>query len=570
MLPESKNRSYSSADTSRRAHFNLTRIDLCISLALAAITIVWLWPFRTTLAFLDRDEGIILQGATRILRGELPYRDFFSFYTPGSYYWNALCLKIFNDSIMVSRTVLVAYGVIFSVLTFVLARYMGSSRRASAFISGLLLICALPARFVVIHSWDTTMAAFLALFCAVLFLRRPNHWLAMLTGLFTALAILFNQARGMGFLLGLALAFPLLWRNLKRREMRAAHFITMATTIVLPLVMTVAFFALHGAFRAMVDCLLWPLHHYSAANHLPYGYITMSTASWNELFSHAPWQERAMHYFILSPIVLICALPVFTVLVALWCVLSRRDDLDRERVSVAILCGAVIFGSLLSTLVARPDFLHITFVAPLFFFLLPWIFADWAAPFRSLRKLEPLVVVYMIIAFAAYGLTLVWPQRNSGVLLETRRGTVRTSSPDAAVSFIQENFPPGSKLLVHPYLPLYSFLTRTSSPLYYDYLQAGMHTRKQFQEAATQLAQLRPESVLFEPDFIQRIPPSWPNTPVSDMIWDPVTDYIIQNYRVCRILGPGSEVPFLFMVRKDLDCSTVLANSSRMARASAR
>jgi 4-amino-4-deoxy-L-arabinose transferase-like glycosyltransferase len=570
MLPAPENSRYFSVKASRRIFFQLTKVDLYVALALAASTIIWLWPFRTTLAFLDRDEGIILQGATRILHGELPYRDFFSFYTPGSYFWNALFFKIFNDSIMVSRSVLVAYGMIFSVLTFILARYMGSSRRTAAFISGLLLICALPARFVVIHSWDTTMAAFLALSCAVWFLRRPNHWLAMLTGWFTAMAILFNQARGLGFLLGLALAFPLLWWKLKRREMRAVHFITMATTIVLPLLITVVFFALCGSFRPMVDCLLWPLHNYSAANHLPYGYITMSTASWNQLFFRAAWHERAMHYFILSPIILICALPIFIVLVAFWCVLSRRDDLDHEHVSVAILCGAVVFGSILSTLVARPDFLHITFVAPLFFFLLPWVFAVWAAPFRSLRKLEPLVVVYIVIAFAAYGLTLVWPQRNSGVLLETRRGAVRTSSADAAVSFIQENFPPGSKLLVHPYLPLYSFLTRTSSPLYYDYLQAGMHTRKQFHDAATQLAQLRPESVLFEPGFIQRIPPSWPNTPVSDMIQDPVADYIIQNYRVCRVLGPDSEVPFLFMVRKNLDCETVLANASRMTRASAR
>jgi len=559
-----------SADTGRQAVCTLNRIDICIALALAVIAVAWLWPFRTTLAFLDRDEGIILQGATRILHGELPYRDFFSFYTPGSYFWNALCLKVFNDSIMVPRTVLVAYGMIFSVLTFILARYMGSSRKAAAFISGLLLICALPARFVVIHSWDTTMAAFIALFCAVHFLRRPNHWLASLTGCFTSLAILFNQARGLGFLLGLVIGFPLLWWKLKRRDMRAAHFITMTTATVLPLLVTAVFFALHGSFRAMVECLLWPLHNYSAANHLPYGYITMSAASWNELFSSAPWQERAAHYFILSPIVLICALPIFTVMVALWCVLARRDDLDREQVSVAILCGAVVLGSILSTLVARPDFLHITFIAPLFFFLLPWIVSAWAAPFHSLRKLEPLVAVYLIIAFAAYGLTLVWPQRNSGVLLETRRGTLRTSSPEAAVSFIQENFPPGSKLLVHPYLPLYSFLTRTSSPLYYDYLQAGMHTRKQFQEAAAQLAQVRPESVLFEPGFIQRIPPSWPNTPVSDIIQDPVTDYIIQNYRVCRVLGPDSEVPFLFMVRKDLDCEATLANSSRLARASAR
>jgi hypothetical protein len=43
---------------------------------------------------MDPDEGIILQGAERILRGQVPYRDFFSFFTPGSYYLLALLFKI--------------------------------------------------------------------------------------------------------------------------------------------------------------------------------------------------------------------------------------------------------------------------------------------------------------------------------------------------------------------------------------------------------------------------------------------------------------------------------------------
>src|SRR5713226_3289970 len=41
---------------------------------------------------MNGDEGIALQGAQRILQGQMLYRDFFSFYTPGSYYWQALLL----------------------------------------------------------------------------------------------------------------------------------------------------------------------------------------------------------------------------------------------------------------------------------------------------------------------------------------------------------------------------------------------------------------------------------------------------------------------------------------------
>jgi 4-amino-4-deoxy-L-arabinose transferase-like glycosyltransferase len=530
--------------------------DVWITAGLALASVLYLWPFRYTLAFLDRDEGIILQGATRVLRGELPYRDFFSFYTPGSYYWNAFFFKIFGDSIVTPHTVLLGYGALFSVVTYLLARHLKASRKAAVLVTLLLLITALPSRFVIIHSWDTTMAALLAVGCAVWFLHKPNHLLAVLVGLFTAMAILFNQARGMGLLLGLVLAFLVLRVRFRNRQLKTGYFASMGAALLLPLLITVAFFALHGAFRPMVECLLWPLRNYSTANHLPYGYMTMSIQSWNELFANPALVQRTLHLFILSPVLIMCTLPVIVALVGLWCALRPRTDLDSGEVSVAILCGAVVLGSLLSTIVARPDIFHITFIAPLFFFLMPWLLTTWMSPFRSLRKVEPLVVVFVLIAFSAYALALTWSARNSTLTLETRRGTLRTIDPHDMIGFIQANFPSGSKLIVHPYLPLYSFLTRTESPLYYDYLQAGMHTPAQFQEAATQLAALRPAAVVFEPNFISRIPSSWPNTPIAAMIRDPVTDYIVRNYQACRILEADSNVSFLFMVRKDLGCST--------------
>src|SRR6185312_9484979 len=60
------------------------------------VSLLYLCLFRHYSA-VDPDEGIVLQGAERILRGEVPYRDFFSFYTPGSFYLVAGLFKIFGD-----------------------------------------------------------------------------------------------------------------------------------------------------------------------------------------------------------------------------------------------------------------------------------------------------------------------------------------------------------------------------------------------------------------------------------------------------------------------------------------
>src|SRR6266700_4440362 len=71
---------------------------------------------------LEPDEGILLQGAQRILDGQIPYRDFFSFYTPGSYYFVAALFKAFGDSFVVARLSLALTGAACSVVTYLLAR----------------------------------------------------------------------------------------------------------------------------------------------------------------------------------------------------------------------------------------------------------------------------------------------------------------------------------------------------------------------------------------------------------------------------------------------------------------
>jgi hypothetical protein len=68
--------------------------------SLFAFALAYLWLFHRHTA-LDPDEGIILQGAQRILQGGVLYRDFFSFVTPGSYYFFTLLFKIFGSSLII-------------------------------------------------------------------------------------------------------------------------------------------------------------------------------------------------------------------------------------------------------------------------------------------------------------------------------------------------------------------------------------------------------------------------------------------------------------------------------------
>jgi 4-amino-4-deoxy-L-arabinose transferase-like glycosyltransferase len=527
--------------------------DTLIAGVLVCLSTLYLWPFLRAFSDPNPDEGIILQGAIRVLQGQVPYRDFFTFYTPGSFYWNALLMKLFGDSVLPPRMALLAYGVMFSLITFVLARRM-ASRRASILAAVALLLCGLPQNFIVLHNWDSTAAALLALYCTVLLVERPRAWLAVVTGLFTGFSILFNQARGMGVLLGLVLGLALLRFCMERRDIQTKHFAWLGTGTLAPLIFTAVLFAASGAWDPMISCLLWPFRHYSPVNHLPYGFITLSLENWNRM-SASSALERAIYFLTFSAIWLICALPIFIILVAGWSVLRRRRDLAPEHVSMVVICGAVTLGSVLSLQATRPDFFHVNFITPLFFFALPWILETWFAPFHSLRKLGGPAAVYVLIAFTAYSMALFWLAKNSQFHLQTRRGEIRTLRPNQTIPFIEANFAPGSTLLVHPYLPIYSFLTRTMTPLRYDFFQPGMHSQEQFREAAGQLAALKPPAVLFQPEFTLIVSSAWPKTPLAALD-DPVADYIVHNYRTCLRLDADTPTAFLFMVRKDLNCGS--------------
>ena len=125
-----------------------------IAAGLFVLACLYLCAFRRFM-LLDPDEGIVLQGAERILRGEVLYRDFFSFLTPGSYYLLALLFGLFGNSLMVARSTLVFYGGVFTVFAYWMARRV-SSRWAALLIAYLTLATSLSWRFVVLHNWDST------------------------------------------------------------------------------------------------------------------------------------------------------------------------------------------------------------------------------------------------------------------------------------------------------------------------------------------------------------------------------------------------------------------------------
>ena len=131
---------------------------------------------------------------------------------------------------------------------------------------------------------------------------------------------------------------------------------------------------------------------------------------------------------------------------------------------------------------------------------------------------------------------------------------IAAPTPDTVIDYVQAHTVPGETILVYPYLPLYYYLTDTYSPSAYEYFQPGMHTPQQAAEMLAALKAKRVRVVLFELSFWEKIPNSWPSTPISAIAHDPLADYIQHEYRSCQSLHSGGDWRFLFMVRRDLPC----------------
>jgi hypothetical protein len=300
---------------------------------------------------------------------------------------------------------------------------------------------------------------------------------------------------------------------------------------------------------------LWPLQHYSLANRVPYGYQNWSEDTRHALFGVGSVGVRFITMLTLSPCFLIPILPLIAVgLWFYWMVQMRRRQQPHAKCAHYVLISAVLSGLLLSVVTVRADILHFMYLQPLFCLVLAWIMDGRDIPGKIFKLLRPALNGYFVIAFLLFTMPLLIRAVGAPNKLATRRGVITTPERDTVVEYVQQRVAPGETILVYPYLPLYYYLTGTFSNTRHDYFQPGMNTGEQSREMLSQLLSRPVRVVVFETSFAEKIPNSWPGTPLTAIAHDHVADYILREYRSCKILKSPSEWRFLFMVRKDLAC----------------
>src|SRR5215813_1240605 len=529
---------------------SLSRLKLSecfIAVSLFVVSLLYLSLFRRY-TFLDPDEGIILQGAQRILDGQVLYRDFFSFFTPGSYYFNALLFRSFGNTFLVARTAVALIGAALAVLTYVLARRV-CNRSMSLAVAVLMTLTALPFRFMVLHNWDSTLLACLALYCAVRWLEGSGARWAFAAGSLVSLTGLFEQSKGAGLLLGLTLGFGIIgMRNRQYRSFfRSNQVVPAIIGLVWPLAITIVYFASRHALGTMLTDWLWPLQHYSTANRVPYGYQNLSESARNTIFFSGSWGIRAVKLLAFSASLWIPVLPLFGIALLPRLATMRKESRPQQWSYYVLLSGTVT-GLLASVVAVRPDIVHFVYLQPVFFLMLAWILGGQHIRGSILQRASAAISCLAALSLLMMATILLLRVTGTHYTMITRRGAVDISQKDQVIDRVQVNAAPGDRILSYPYSSMLYYLTGTYSSTSFEYLQPGMHTHEQVLELLAQLEARPVRLVLYEPGFGEHIPTSWPNTKASDLAHDPVADYIAHEYKACESLSSSDDFHFLLMV----------------------
>ena len=516
------------------------------------LSLAYLCIFRRHCS-LEPDEGIVLQGAERILHGEIPYHDFFMFYTPGSFYLVAAIFKIFGDSFVIARFSLAVAGAICSLITFLLARRVCSL--GTAVCAGVLsTVSGCAYRFLVLHNWYSTLMCCVCVYAVVQFYEGRREFWAFATGLFMALTILFEQSKGAGLCLGLLLAWLILRLWGRAQIFRKQSLLAIVTGFAMPLFVTFAYFGSQNSLVVMLQSWFWPLRHYTDANQVPYGWQNWSQEAVTEIFRAGPVWLRILKVLAVSPGMFVPLLPLIAIALLIYRSLQLRSAPSvNGRDSYYVILCSVFAGLLTSVEIARPDVIHFMYLAPLWYVVLAWILRA-STKSRWWNALRAYFGIYTAAAFGLLALALLLNATGARVSVATRRGFVMMSKEDPVLAYVESHSAPRQRLLVYPYLPLYNYLTATMSPARYDYFQSGMNTPEQAREIIAALQSNNDASVLFEPWFAEKIANSWPQTPLSAIANDPVSGYIATHYQICKMLTSSENAGFEYMVPRGKVC----------------
>jgi hypothetical protein len=448
------------------------RRDLAGAAGVFALTAALIWWLAGQRLVWSMDEGIYLEGARRILAGQMPYRDFFALTGPGTFWNLAILFKVFGTSLASARGLLVLDLALIAACMFWLAAEF-SSRALGFWLAAFFvaLVAGDTDILVVNHRWDSAALSLAGVTLLAAGLSSGNRWIVASAGAAAAYAAWTTPPVLM------ILAPMLVWSFMARRWSGAS---SLAAGVGAVSALAGGVLIATGSLGPMVRHLVWTASQYSTANRSLYGSVPGGYAA---LFAGAHgtevWVLAMIAFFIVLPaLVPICALLGFAVSRRLW----------NTPLLFVLACAAAL---VLAT-APRMDVAHLTYCSPLSFVVAGCVLAN-LLPGRFHAPLA------MALGFGAcLLLSNAVTLRLHSQTAETRAGMMVGEAHDLALErALEAGVQKGEPFFTFPYMPVAYFLTQGANPTRYSFLQPGMMANADEDQALASLQEAPPSKVFY-------------------------------------------------------------------------
>jgi hypothetical protein len=449
------------------------------------------------------DEGLLVDPAERVYRGEMLHRDMKPYWNPGGFWLGAALFHVGGVNVATLRISLALFGAVAAVGVWRIAR--DHCGRVLAILAGLAtsLVC-LPIWWMASPHWYSTFTAIAA---AVAFRScfgdRPTPLALVATGVLCGVTFVMLQPVGafLSAAVGVALVWDRAWVASRAAVLKDAALLAIGALV--PVAAMYGYFAAHGLLGAMLyDTILYNLYQYGPSYSVSYGGVGL-----------APLQDLLPR---ITRLVLMI-LPPASYLLALAVVGSRyvrrTARLDDRRLLALVAVGV----GLLTSNYYHLDLIHLAFAAPPAFAVAAALFARGSA-IRGGRLLAHAGALALSAVVVIAGIGSLREQRLfCDAEISTPRGKIATSAIfvdqfQALFAFFGERVARGEQFYVYPYGPGYNFLIGQPNPTPMGSVfpnVPGLTTDAQFESVAAalekkQVRYVMMSGILFGYDWLER------------------------------------------------------------------
>jgi hypothetical protein len=429
------------------------------------------------------EEGLILEAAQRLLRGDHLYQDIVAFTGPLPFEGLALLFRVFGEEILVGRAAVAVLHGGATAAVFALAR----SARADglAHVAGALAACTPILLFPLFSTFFyTTLALSLGVMAswAALAGLRNTRW-AVVAGVLVASAALCKQTVGavlaVGLLISLVTCAPAASRWRPVLGLTAGGAIVTLVTLVA--------FATTGGLGALIYSLIeLPLTFQSSYNS-PYMNFWPPGEFGDEIIGsqmfYLPYLYSLLYGVWTNPgwaITLLTQSLYALPFVAILATLARRWS---GPIAPAVWIHLVTLLAMTSNVFPRADWGHLVSVLPSAAIQLVLIAPKPTGETRVRSRMTSALVGILALASATAGGMLYWiseePSFGPRVPLRVVNEGYRTDAVPHAIRYIREHTEPGDAIFVARAEPLIYFATDTHNPTPYGGVIPGMIEEQQ-------------------------------------------------------------------------------------------